>query len=335
MKFKTAIRWYDVASCGYYKHGDPSAPVFGDLDYLMNELVFFSKKKKLADTQMLSDPNSLKTYIAGIAEKDGIYAIVLWNQVQGDGKSVNSLPADALVGEAKAEKSRVKKGNIPGFPTYFLVIPSRGVVGTLRIVDNVPGLDAFRRYCALFLENASRGVVTELVGSEVVVEGYRATKKDPVQALHPRLVLQVKRDKTRAQYIRDNADKVRKVVRVRTLDVAKNPSDFTAWQHFLKLVGLSSNHASRSEMRVKNEVDVNNDEKAIIKLVDDNEHLVVAKENDFGFVFSGSAEPHWLSSAICGASQELDVEGVNGVYSASSIANGAAQRKAALLSTIK
>lgn len=335
MKFKTAIRWYDVSSCGYYKHGNPSAPVFGDLDYLMKELIFFSKKKKLADTQMLRDPSSLKTYIAGIAENDGIYAIVLWNQVQGDGKSVNSLPADALVGEAKAEKSRVKKGNIPGYPTYFLAIPSKGVIGTLRIVDNVPGLDGFRRYCSLFLENSSRGVVTELVGSEVVILGYRESKKEEVQSLHPRMAMQVKRDKTRAQYIRDNAAKVRKVVRVRTLDVAKNPSDFTAWQQFLKLVGLSSTHASRSEMRVKNEVDVNNDEYSIIKLVDDNEHIVVAKENDYGFVFSGSAEPHWLSSAICGASQELDVEGVNGVYSASSIAKGAAQRKAALLSSIK
>jgi len=335
MKYKAVVRWYDVSSCGYYKHGDPAVPVFGSLQYMVNELIFFTKKKRLADTKMLADPNTLKTYVAGVSEDNGVYAIVLWNQVQGDGKSVSSLPADALVGEAKAEKSRVKRGYIPGFPTYFLVIPEKNAIGTLRVVDNVPGLDAFRRYCNLFLENSTRGVVTELQGGDVVIEGYRETKKDVVQSLRPRFALQVKRDTSRAQYIRDNAEKVRKVVRVRTLDVAKNSGDFTAWQQFLKLVGLSSSHAGRSEMRVKNEVDVNNDEKAIIKLVDDNEHLVVAKENDFGFVFSGAGEPHWLSSAICTTSVELDLVGTSGVFAASNIAAAAALRKVALLKSIK
>jgi hypothetical protein len=301
----------------------------------MDELVHFTKGKKLTQTRLLADQTVLQTYVAGIAASQGVYALVLWNQINSDGRTVNSLPGDALVGQAKAEKSTVKKGNIPGYPTYFLVLPQHDAVGVVRIVDNVSGLDACKKYLGMFLEVSARAVVTAMEGKEVVIKGYRQKKQDPVQPLMPRFALQVRRDETRAQYIRDNAAKVRKVIRLRTLDVQQNPTDFAAWQSFLKWVGLTSNHAGRSEMRVKNEVDVNNDAPSIIKLVNDNEHLVVAQENDFGFVMSGEGgDTHWLSNAICSANIELELTAVNGVFSALEIAQAAAKSKATLVKTI-
>lgn len=334
MKYRTAIRWYRPTSCGYYKHGYPDTPVFGSLDYLMDELVHFTKNKKLSQTRLLADQTVLQTYVAGISESNGVYAVVLWNQVNSTGRTVNSLPGDALVGQAKAEKTKVKKGNIPGYPTYFLVLPEYEAIGVLRVIDNVSGLDAFKKYAGMFLEASTRSVVSEMDGGNVSIKGYREKKQDPIQALFPRFALQVRRDETRAQFIRDNAAKVRKVIRLRTLDVQQNPSDFAAWQGFLKWVGLSSSHASKSEMRVKNEVDVNNDASSIIKLVDENENAVVAHENDFGFIMTGGGDPHWLSNAICSATIELELVAENGVFSAVQISQAAGKAKVTLSKTI-
>ncbi|MDX5517570.1 hypothetical protein [Stenotrophomonas sp. RG-453] len=335
MKCKSSVRWYDVTSCGYYKHGETAAPVFGDISSMLAELVHFAKGKKLAQTRLLGSDDTLGTYLAGISSHDGVYVISLWNQVSGDtSNAVKSLPEDALVGQAKAVKTKIAKGNIPGYPTYFVVLPAEGVVGTLKVRDNVPGLDAFKRYANEFLSTSTRQTVTKLAKGEVEILGYRQSKKDEIAKLHPRMVLQVRRDKDRAAYIRENAEKVRKVVRSRTLNVLANPSDFTLWQSFLKAVGMSSKHAGKHEMHVKHQVDVNNDAPAIIALVDEHEHTVVPKDNDFGFVFTGQSEPHWLSNALCNTSFEIDVPAVNGVFLASDLAVKIAAKKAAIIATL-
>lgn len=335
MKCKSSVRWYDVTSCGYYKHGDTAAPVFGSLTYMLDELDNFAKGKKLSQTRLWNDHNTYGTYLAGIASDDGVHVISLWNQVSADNSNaVKSIPGDSIVGNAKAVKTKVAKGYIPGFPTYFVALPEANVIGALKVHDNVPGVDAFRRYASGFLETSTRHTVTRLQNGEVEILGYRLSKNEEAAKLHPRLHMQVRRDKDRANYIRENADKVRKVVRSRTLNVVANPADFTLWQSFLKAVGMPQQHAGKHEMHVKHQVDVVNDPAAIIRLVDDHEHDVVPKDNDFGFVFTGQSEPHWLSNALCNTSFEIDVPALNGVFQAGDLAEKIAAKKAAILDTL-
>ena len=116
MKCKSSIRWYDVTSCGYYKHGDTAAPVFGDMASMLEELAHFAKGKKLGQTKLLGGEDTPGTYLAGIASHDGMHVISLWNQVSGDAtNSVKSLPVDAIVGQAKAQKTKFTRETSPGF----------------------------------------------------------------------------------------------------------------------------------------------------------------------------------------------------------------------------
>jgi len=301
----------------------------------MSELSHFATNKRLIDTRLAKDTRSLKTYLAGVSEHNGVYVVALWNEVQNTGNAINSLPGDATVGSARAVRTRVAKGNIPGYPTYFVAIPADELIGTLRVIDNIPGLDAFRSYMGNFLEGSTRAAVVELVGGEVQIAGYRRAKGRQVEPLHPRFSLQVRRNRDQAEMLRTNASRVRKVVRVRELDVVANPSDFTIWQEFMVKLGLPATAATKEEMRIKYEVDINQDEAAVIRLINENENIVVAKENDYGFILQGDAETHWLSNAIAGGKLEIEVNGVNGVFQADVLSSALGRRKSVLRALAK
>lgn len=335
MATKSSIRWYSVPACGYYPWGKGKPATIGSLQFLMTELQQFAKGKKLVNTRLVEDPDQLKTYLAGVSESAGLYVMVLWNEVPNDGNSVTALIGADPVGQAQVVTSELAVGAIPGFATYFVIIPQHGLVGALRVVDNIPGLDAFKSYLATFLASSTSVASVKKEGDEVVVKGYKDAAGVVQTKLYPRFALSLLRLTDQAAFIKANATKVRKIVRTKLLDVVANPKDMTAWQTFIGYLGLAKHAAPKTDMRIRYEVDVKPTKQEISTLVDQFSDDVEIGLDDVGFVFVGETDIHWLSNSIARSEIELNVQSENGVFSADVLAKALGPAKANLVAATK
>ncbi|MBE2211205.1 MAG: hypothetical protein IAE66_06320 [Xanthomonadaceae bacterium] len=301
----------------------------------MTELRKFAAGKKLVDTRLVEDPDQLKTYLAGIDENSGVYVVALWNEVPNDGSSVTALIGGDPVGQAQVVTSELADGAIPGFATYFVIIPEGQVLGVLRVVDNIPGLPALKSYLSTFLASSTNAVVTKQMGHEVQIVGY----KDPAGTLHkslyPRFALSLLRLMDQAAFIKANATKVRKVIRTRLLDVVANPKDLKAWQTFIGFLGLAKHAAPKTEMRVRYEVDVKATKAEISAIVEQFADDVEVGTDDVGFLFTGDTEIHWLSNSIARSEFALNVQSENGVFATKALAKELGPMKTKLLAATK
>lgn len=142
---KVLITIYDVKQCGYYKHGGKQ-PEFGSLSNLIAQLRTWSAGKLLGDTKLIQPDggDDLPVYLFEIDEKDGCALVTTWNEIPAtNDNKVASVAANDKVGKATMHLNDVKAGTIPGFPTFFWLLPNRDLLATLRILVSYPGcLDA-------------------------------------------------------------------------------------------------------------------------------------------------------------------------------------------------
>ena len=112
----------------------------------------------------------------------GDYLIGIWNRLPGNRNHVSSVSIGDIVGSASAEVTAIDRDRIPGFATYFWVMPSEGRVAAIGLKHLSHGLINFANYFDGFLKfiNPDHVVLGDAgPNNELVVEGYRA---DPTAA---------------------------------------------------------------------------------------------------------------------------------------------------------
>lgn len=155
------LKIYDLLKCGFYKRGE-DVPVFGDISEWWPSFVKWAEEQgDIQSTELVTEGliGIPSIYCSSAFMTSDSYGLVLWNQVPATEKGVLSIPAAGTVGNITADATSTGKGRIPGWPSYYWIVPRDKIVVTF-VHDNLQGyhsdnMKGFRCYLKMFLTKRS------------------------------------------------------------------------------------------------------------------------------------------------------------------------------------
>lgn len=308
---KAKIGFFKIKRCGYYHHGQPQA-AFCHLPEMLQQLGGWSKGLSLGQTVTFEATESLMpAYLYDLTHYNGDWLLTLWNETPASENGVASVQADGLVGGAEVHINAIQEGSIPGFATYFWVIPDSNVFANLRFQHNLAGHAQLQKYLTGFMARASQHVVwaeeADLQpGFEAEVLGYRATPEDEPAHFYPSFRSEPYAKAGRTDLLRRRVHDITRVRRRTTLQL-QSPEDLAAWQWLWRKIKGRPRPAQAEDIAVAYDlrVPVSREEfDEIVRVADDD------PENgwdDVGFDVKGFGTTQWLSKSAARDDIEIDV----------------------------
>lgn len=347
MNEQVKFSFYRVHECGYYSWGNDT-PVFGSLQELLTDLQHWSADKSIENTK-LYEPQAgsdyLSTYLLDIKRSGEDWLVTTWNEVPSTEAGVASVVRDSSVAAPSVVMNRIQDNSIPGYATYFWMLPSRGLFASVRFNKRTQtGQPPFRKFIEQALSLISSHVRYGEDGEDGFrnVIGYAPVGEDMINpSPSPRFKTTLAHDVGNREYIRANANRVSKIIRKETLRL-NHADERQWWQSALSRLGISNgtDYRRMDDVNVKYELppaffDLQNVE-AMIREWDDSE-VVRSDWDDYGFTFKGNAgKVHWLSYSTLTASAELNVDWDNNeVVNGESLLSVLTAGKAELLRQIR
>ncbi|MDO4708543.1 MAG: hypothetical protein Q4B94_01775 [Pseudomonadota bacterium] len=310
MTEKVSFAFYRVQQCGFYKRGN-AAPEFGNFVNTLAELAKWSKGLDVSKTKLLQASDNSKVlgvYLAGVEQSGDMVLITLWNEVPANSDNkLASIPANQPVGKAKMVMNAVAHGTIPGYPTYFLAIPSLGVLATLRFDSPLLGQSDLREYIEQFLATASSHSDSG-ESSSLEVRGYRKDSNGPVRTdVYPRFRTMSYTHATNIQFLLNNSSRVTHVHRKIKLG-HKGYGSTSAWQSVLEFLKLSKGVDEQANATVKFTMQTAIDRDGMLALINEWKQSNESAQSDYGFTLQGDSTIYWLSGVRVKGELHLDVE---------------------------
>lgn len=340
-KEKATVTFYNISQCGFFKFGD-KAPLYGSTEELMKEVKEWSDDKALIETYLYEPKNDLlPVYLFDIKEKNSDWLITMWNQVPSNGQSVASVMGDSQVGRADVVMNAVAEGSIPGFATYFWIIPQKKIFATIRFQHLITAQKAMQEYMESFLEIASSHACIDYDEDDNILNhnGFIADQdtedEEPNQRIHPRFRTELVRRPGKHDLIRNNAHQVSRVER-NTMLKLNNAEELDWWQRLMRFtsIHIPNDKPDRMRLRYRLTTSVTEDDvNSIIEAWEDNQDK---QWDDYGFVFRGSSEIHWLSKSLARDEIEIEIKRSNDeVVDADSLIDALSAMKADLIKLAK
>lgn len=241
---EVAINFYRVHECGYYNYGDSSF-AFCDLNLTLRKMSnwVLAPDMALEDTctyAPCSNGNYLRSFCNNIRMFDNDFIVVSWNEIPTNDGRVASLPARGNVGSTNVDFRNVPEGNIPGYASFFWIIPDHNIYATLRFSNTLlNGNQNFIRYINGFLKAFTDNV--ELVENEdgsTTIEGYKENHDSAVMNLRPSFKARPYRIAGDIDYIKQNHHRIQKVIRRKYISLDQEVQ-LELWQRLLEYIGVS------------------------------------------------------------------------------------------------
>lgn len=332
------INFYRVHKCGYY-HRAKDDPEFGRLAPMLAELKAwaFDGKKPLAETctyELDDEGENLHTYCFDLEVLgNGDAILTTWNETETLDGGMASVNGSDPAGNATVNTTAVLPGHIPGYPTYFWLIPSQNAFATLRFDQRANGHAGLRHLLSEFLAKFTAHVVYGKPnddGEEIII-GYRDKAKDNVQKLIPSFKSYPEKHPGQLDFLRKNRTKITKIIRKNVLS-PQNQDDRTFWQKVCKNLGITNSPELAGDLKIKAEFPFTPDKHELQEIIDEWESETGSKWNDVGFEMSGEDEIKWLSHALVKTKLDLDVtRDAKGVISVESIGKAVTAHRVGLL----
>lgn len=321
MMEQARISFYSINRCGYYKRGQKGA-VFGNVSELLPALKQWVTEKPLGETctfQVKEEDAHDRTYCLRMVRRtNGATILVLWNETPSSEGNVATVDADAPVGSASVSLTEIPKNSIPGYATYFWILPDRQVIATVSFQHRISGYRPLYKYLRGFLRRFFYPHVAlnePSVGVDQEVIGYRHTAESPVLHLIPSFRLAAVQHPGQITLIKSRRNDIRKIVRKEDLSPL-HKEDGTLIRKLLVGFGIANPQTSPIDYRIRYEMGYTPDVDELDEIIqswqdslgpntDDDEW------NDVGFIFSGEQSPHWLSYSLERHVIELNVEREN------------------------
>lgn len=335
---KASITFYRITECGYYARGNETA-LFGNTAEVLEDLKTWSAGKTLIETkvgEVKETDTAGNVYLLDIRSKQGTWLLTMWNETASTQGKVASVQATSPVGDAEIHMNAIAEGSIPGYATYFWIVPSKGVFASLRFQHPYTAQKPFRAYINKFMETHGRHVVvgSPTEESDYPILGYVENDGDEPQHAYARFNTELKRNPGRKQFMLDNLLKINKIVRKETLDLSQ-PAELTFWQKMLRQAHL----ADPANVPIKARISYDFPFKPTM---DDIENLFTAWEetaethwDDFGIKITGSQDIYWVSHTLARKEFELPITRDNDeVVNADSLIDAVNTQKAQILQLV-
>ncbi|MDQ1830181.1 hypothetical protein [Massilia scottii] len=310
---------YDLPKCGYFPFRGNAPPTFGGITQSFDALTGWTTGKMLGQTSTFTTSDGDEgggAYFLQIAKSaNGDFLLGLWNGLPGNKNNISSVGVGDVVGSASAQITEIDATRIPGFATYFWIMPTEHRVACIRVKHDSHGMDNFKKYMASFLRSVNpQNVVLGPEGSdrEINIVGYRAhvSSPDVVSGVFPKFAVKSIPLPGDIAFLRANAGAINKVICKTTLH-STVPQDLTRWQKLSDLARYFMNPPPlREEAVVKLEFPMEFTTKQLDATIkswserDDSE--LAAGQDDLGFHMR-SGETRWLGKSQPRATYQIDV----------------------------
>jgi hypothetical protein len=220
-----SITIYSIDECGYYDNKN-NFRFFNTTDLMVN-LKSWIAGKKLINTKTFDPPENSdlnETYIYGMEANGNDFLLCTWNRIESTNGNVAAIHEDAVVGDAEIIENPLAEGSIPGFATYFWIMPNEGKLATIRFQHRQNGHRNLTSLINSYMRNFSPHVLiddTDL--NNIIINGYTRTpgQRNQIEKVKPKFIARVASHEGQLAMLKNNAHKIRKLVRRTTLSLKK------------------------------------------------------------------------------------------------------------------
>lgn len=312
------ITFYKIEKCGFYAWGSKQAS-FGGISDTFEQLRDWSNGMPLSLTKLFdaggANEEMLPVYLAGIVGRGNEWVFATWNEVPAHEGGVASVSRDSPVGAPEVHINEIAANSIPGYATYFWVIPQRSVIASIRFVHNVSGQQGMRAYVERFLARESRYVVEgqNELGEDVVV-GYAEDGAHVHGVQYPKFRTLAFVKDGQKQYILDNVGRIKRVMRRGHLTV-QNRVQRAQWDGLVSFFRgrRSDDHPVVADKSVFIEMEYQPTEAELREIFQREEENEDGRMwDDVGFKFQGEgSKEYWLRRALASDSFIIPIERTN------------------------
>lgn len=313
------INFYRVTKCGYYGFGD-KAPQFGGLHDLLVQLKEWGSGVEVALTKLISPkkkaaPSAYPVYLFGIENKKNDWVFATWNEVPSTEGAVASVGMHDIVGEATVHDNPIEENTIPGYATYFWVMPDKNLIATLRFQHQTNGQTSMQQYLEDFLATSTKYTLVNAADpAKHLVMGYTDLADGKPKKVQPSFKTAAYVKPGVVDYIYENHASIRKVLRRGHLSKLSKV-DRDAWQSFIRFL-RGSDEAAKS-------VFVNQNAYVELEYTPTLEELKTMVEaelsdyttthwDDLGFIMKGDpSKKHWVSRSSASGDATLNITRIN------------------------
>lgn len=300
--------FYDIEECGYYDEDDELK--FGSVPALLEQLETWAQHgaKPVEHTATFdSHPTILPVYFGALARgvSASDYLLTVWNRTPSiGGKSTASLQGDRPVTAPNVVVAPLPPNGIPGFATYFWVVPEHGLLVTVRFSSPVTAQPGVSLYLKSFLDLHSPHVVkTSAVNPDgkiaTRIQGYRESDVQPAQGFIPSFKTSLKKRKGKIEQIRAERHLIRRVIRRSRIDL-KTFRTLALFQRARRSLGIGDLPTAPSLQKAKFENQI-----AMTPTAEELEAIIAKWEaekdgtwDDVGFEFKKRSGVLWLNRAV-------------------------------------
>lgn len=308
------VTFYTAAKCGFYKRGEKE-PSFGGLADTFQQLANWSNGLALSLTKLTDpapDADTMPVYVLEMRPCGNDWILACWNEVPSADGNITSVSKDSIVGAPQVHLNEVVENSIPGYATYFWVIPDKNVVASIKFSDFTTGLKAMSAYANDFLALESTYAIDAVdAEGKPYIAGYTDKADKIATAAKPKFQLVTFNKKGRRAYLLENHAKIKRVLRVGRVTL-ENVVDRTTFQSLVRFIRGDLNRNSDVEVgvhsaRVELQYTPTEEElKAMIEADDADDDG--SRWEDLGFELNGEGSTIWLNRSRASDTFALNVE---------------------------
>lgn len=332
------VSFFTITHCGFYAQRG-KAPVFGGIDDTFRQLEAWGRDSELSLTKLFDpDPAAdvLPVYLVGVKPIKDTWLLACWNEVPARDGAVASIRKDYKVGQAvEVHSNPISPNTIPGYATFFWVVPARGVVACISFDGQATMRKEMTMYVRRFLHLESKYVIEEATNDpdNTRIVGYTDKGDKVPRAVAPRFTLDTYTKKGRRDFVIANVGKIKRVIRRGHVTTTKTV-DRRMYQAFVQFLrGDKARAGSVSGLHtVRVELDYTPTRAELIAMID----AEIAADDHFqferlGFEIQGEADTFWIDRSMARGDLDLPVARVAGVVTVESLAAAIEPRASTML----
>ena len=316
---KVKLKFYNIDRCGYYKYNDETAHLTNVADMLDN-LKQWIEDKTLQQTEttgfLSAGSERLPVYCANVTKNPhgNTYLLVTWNRSESTGGNISSIHKDQPISNVadNLESTPLPDDHIPGYATYFWIIPEDNILATIRFNHILNGHVGMNYYLKGFLTRFSKYTKLEETDERGVyeVKGYSRNTEEPDNSIHPYFNSTLKKLEGKVDYIKSKRNEITKIIRKTTISPEiTEEKDFI--NSIFKNLGIQDEISNDESLNMKYEMKIDLDRQELDDIIDTWRENHEGNWDDIGFKIKSENNPLWLSSDIPSEEVDLDVTRTN------------------------
>ncbi len=311
MHYDAKILLYDIQKAGYYKRSRRGhSHVFAALNEILASMGQWLNRGLTIDETRTFEPsdNCLPVFCYSLHDEPntGDYLLITWNQQETINGKFAAIHGNDAVGNPQIETQDVLPGTIPGFPSYFYILPEEKILSAVIFEGASTGTPGLQLFMQGFLEKLSRWVICDENDGDQII-GY-SNDSDIQEGIYPSFKVKRKIHPGKIQYLKDHRNSI---VRIQKREHFKRiNNEHVGWGNsaWRLLTGNNNDPAPQFEDKFEFSIDytpTENELNGIIAIWQNIERQT--QWQDVGFKISGENNVRWLGKAMARTEQSMDI----------------------------